>query len=238
MGRLGDLLLLDALLFLCLFPVITVGPGLCASYYVCFKLLEDSGKGTLRDFFHSFRMNFVQGVCILLIMLFWGAVLFYDARFVWLTWGSLPAALSYLLLWVCGFLTIVYLIFLLYIFPLQARFYNKISVTVRNAFLLGVRNLPRTLLMLLADGVLLSLIPVCLIFYPQAAIIPILFSVPASVYINSRVLRGVLGLKMEADGSSRDGSGRNGSKDGSRQETKDGGSKDDSRQGSKDRGRH
>lgn len=197
MGLLGDFLLLDLLLFLCLFPVITVGPGLCAAYYVCFKLVEDSGKGTLRDFLHSFRMNFLQGVCILLIMLFWGSLIFYDARFVWMMWGTFPAALSYLLLWVCGLLTLVYLIVLLYIFPLQARFYNKISVTIRNAFLLGIRNLPRTVLMLLADGVLLSLIVVCLIWFPQAAIVPILFSVPASVYINSRLLRGVLGLKEE-----------------------------------------
>ena len=194
MGLLGDLLLLDGLLFLCLLPVVTIGVWPCAAYYVCFKLIEDSGKGTLRDFFHSFRINFVQGICIFLIMLLWGFLLVFDAHFVWQCWDRFPAALSYLLLWVCGVLTIVYLIVLLYIFPLQARYYNKLSVTFRNAFLLGVRNLPRTFLMLLTDGALLSLIVICLIHFPQAAIVPILFSVPASVYLNSRILSGVLGL--------------------------------------------
>ena len=51
-------------------------------------------------------------------------------------------------------LTCVYVFILIYVFPLQSKFDNKITVTIRNAFLLSVKNFPWTLLMIVALGLI------------------------------------------------------------------------------------
>lgn len=195
MGFLGDLLLLDILMLLCALPVVTAGVGICAAYYVCFKLIEHENTGTLRGFFHSFRQNLRQGVCLTLILLLVGIALSYDFQFAQQLLGRLSGMTAYLLAGLCGLIAVLYLMILLYVFPLQARFYNPLTLTLRNAFLLAIRNLPRTALMFLVNAALLCGTGYCFLAVPQAAIVPTMFALPVGVYFNAWVLRGVLGLE-------------------------------------------
>ena len=44
-------------------------------------------------------------------------------------------------------MSLVYLFTVLYVFPLQAQFENTVKATIKNAFLISIKNLPWTLLM-------------------------------------------------------------------------------------------
>ena len=44
-------------------------------------------------------------------------------------------------------MSLIYLFTVLYVFPLQAQFENTIKTTIKNAFLLSIKNLPWTLLL-------------------------------------------------------------------------------------------
>ena len=44
-------------------------------------------------------------------------------------------------------MSLIYLFTVLYVFPLQAQFENTVKATIKNAFLMSIKNLPWTLLM-------------------------------------------------------------------------------------------
>ena len=196
MGRLGDFLILNLLFFLCCIPLVTAGVGLCAMFYVMYKIIEHENGGTLRNFWHSFRQNLLQGLILTVVLLILGWFLWYIIAAVMFSAAAkeTQGAAFYLAAGGCGFLLFLYLVLLLYVFPLQARFYNRVPVTLLNALVFGIRNLPRTLLMLCADGALFLITAASVIYAPRVSIIPILFALPLGVWCNARILSRVLQL--------------------------------------------
>lgn len=198
-GKAGDLILLTLLAVFASLPLVTLGASLSALYYTAFKILEDDNQSTVRNFFHSFRQNLVQGMAISIIVLVLGGLLFFDVRFMLiLTAGSAASGLSMPLLcagWViCVFLGILFLFLVLYLFPLQARFFNPLSVTLKNALAAGIRYLPKTLQMAVGDGALLIFIWLCFENLVQIVIIPLLLAPSLLALYNAWVLRDLLGL--------------------------------------------
>lgn len=198
-GKAGDLILLTLLAVFASLPLVTLGASLSALYYTAFKILEDDNQSTVRNFFHSFRQNLVQGMAISIIVLVLGGLLFFDVRFMLiLTAGSAASGLSMPLLcagWViCVFLGILFLFLVLYLFPLQARFFNPLSVTLKNALAAGIRYLPKTLQMAVGDGAFLIFIWLCFENLVQIVIIPLLLAPSLLALYNAWVLRDLLGL--------------------------------------------
>lgn len=222
-GKAGDLILLTLLAVFASLPLVTLGASLSALYYTAFKILEDDNQSTVRNFFHSFRQNLVQGMVISIIVLVFGGLLFFDVRFMLtLTAGGFAAGsavsgaagvgnaaagsaasdaasgLSMPLLcvgWViCVFLGILFLFLVLYLFPLQARFFNPLSVTLKNALVAGIRYLPKTLQMAVGDGAFLIFIWLCFENLVQIVIIPLLLAPSLLALYNAWVLRELLGL--------------------------------------------
>lgn len=198
-GKAGDLILLTLLAVFASLPLVTLGASLSALYYTAFKILEDDNQSTVRNFFHSFRQNLVQGMAISIIVLVLGGLLFFDVRFMLiLTAGSAASGLSMPLLcagWViCVFLGILFLFLVLYLFPLQARFFNPLSVTLKNALAAGIRYLPKTLQMAVGDGAFLIFIWLCFENLVQIVIIPLLLAPSLLALYNAWVLRELLGL--------------------------------------------
>ncbi len=198
-GKAGDLILLTLLAVFASLPLVTLGASLSALYYTAFKILEDDNQSTVRNFFHSFRQNLVQGMVISIIVLVFGGLLFFDVRFMLiLTAGSAASGLSMPLLcagWViCVFLGILFLFLVLYLFPLQARFFNPLSVTLKNALVAGIRYLPKTLQMAVGDGAFLIFIWLCFENLVQIVIIPLLLAPSLLALYNAWVLRDLLGL--------------------------------------------
>lgn len=196
-GKAGDLILLTFLTALCCIPVVTAGASLSALSYVAFRIIEHNNENTWKNFFHSFHQNLAQGIALSIVMLALGFMLTYDIWFM-RQFSAMNAGGSTLLTvgWgICIFLGLVFTVLLIYLFPLQARYYNRPAVTIKNALLAGIFKLPKTLEILFGDGLIWGLTAVCFKVIPQIFIIPVLFVLPLCAVYNAWVLRDLLGLE-------------------------------------------
>lgn len=157
MGRLADLCMLNILCIICCLPVVTAGASLTALYYVTMKMVRNEESYIFRSFFKSFKQNFRQATVINLIMLAAAALLYLDTRIT----KAMADPVGKILAMIFALFTMIYLIILLYLYPVLAKFYNSIKNTLKNALLMGIRHLPYTFLMLAvcASPLLILFIP-------------------------------------------------------------------------------
>lgn len=149
MGRVADIIILNILFIVCCLPIVTIGASATAMYYVTLKMVRDEDSHIAGSFFKSFKENFKQATIIHIIMLIAGIILFFDLRIV----TSMTGALSNVLYCFLVAFSLIYVILLLYIYPVLAKFYNTIKNTFNNAFLMSIRHLPYTLLMLVISAI-------------------------------------------------------------------------------------
>ena len=140
---------LNLLWFLCSIPIITVGAATTALYYACLKIVrdEDSHVGAL--FFRSFKENFKQATVIWLIMLAFGLFLGADGYILYhlrLSSTGTPAVIWTLILAIVIAAAVLYVIVLIYVFPLIASVQNDNRSMLKNAFLIGTHYLFATIL--------------------------------------------------------------------------------------------
>ena len=150
--KIGQIWLLNILWLVTSVPVITIGASTTALIYSCMKLQKDDGYPT-RNFFHSFKDNFAQATVIWLIyagagallaggLIFWNQV---DKSSLKLGWALVIA------------LAIPYVLSLLYVFAVQAKFVNTIKNTMHYAIILAIKHFKYTFQMLLLFGVVIYL---------------------------------------------------------------------------------
>lgn len=158
MGKVADLIMLNVVFMICCIPIVTIGPALTALHYVTMKMARNEESYIIKGFFKSFKENFKQGFIINLIMLFAGIMLYMDISIVKRMEGTIYSVLF------CIFVAFSFLFVLLflYIYPVLAKFYNTVRNTFVNAFLMSVRHLPYTLLMLV-----ITLLPIGVVFIPS-----------------------------------------------------------------------
>ena len=140
---------LNLLWFVCSIPIITIGASTTALYYASLKLVRDEDSHVGAQFFRSFRENFRQATVIWLIMLGIGLFLGADGYILYhlrLSSAGSAAVLWTLILAVVIAAAIVYVIVLLYIFPLLASVSNTSRAMFKNAFLIGTHYLFATIL--------------------------------------------------------------------------------------------
>lgn len=147
LSKMADLILLNLVFLVCCLPIVTIGASTTALAYVSMKIRDDEGY-VVRSFFKSFKQNFKQSTIIWLLMLFLALVLGLDTYILRQMEGAAASVMQVIvyigiLLWVMIFI---------YVFPVQAKFYNTIKGTLRNAVLLAVGNLPKTLVMVVLTG--------------------------------------------------------------------------------------
>lgn len=136
-GKLLDCFLLNILWLLCCIPVITVGASTTALYHCTIKLSKDEPLYLFRDFFHSFKLNFIPAAKLTMIFLVIGIILGIDAYiFLHIKIPMLPWCIGMGLL---VLFAICYTITLLYVFVLLSRFDNSIKNMIFNAFAVGIR---------------------------------------------------------------------------------------------------
>lgn len=197
LSYLGDLILLNALFLLCCLPVITVGSSMTAAFRVASKLVDRSCGHISKEFLSALRSNFRQSTPPWLLALFIYALL---PLYYAMSAGGENALMGY---WLAGSFVIALFVsaVLCYLFPLISRYENDLLTHIKNAALLAVLNLPRTLVMMA-----MSLFPAALlILYPGLFfyLIPVwlLFGFSVIINMNAAVLRPVLKkLDEGADG--------------------------------------
>ena len=141
---------LNLLWFVCSLPIFTIGASTTALYYASLKLIRgEEGSSVAGMFFRSFRENFRQATVLWLILLAAGLFLGADGYILYhLRAGSsgTMAVVWTLLLAVLIAGAVIYVIVLLYTFPLVASVSNTTLAMLKNAFLIGTHYLFATIL--------------------------------------------------------------------------------------------
>lgn len=144
LSKMADLMILNLLTIVCCIPVITGGAAITALYYMTLKIAKGEETYIVKGYFKSFKENFRQATLIWLIVLVISAVLIGDLLIFNFTDMASKKVLYVLVIAVA----IVASITMMYVFPILSRFENTIKNTIKNAFLMSIMNLPRTVLIL------------------------------------------------------------------------------------------
>ena len=122
---------------MCCIPVVTAGAATTALYYVTLKMAKNEEGGITKSFFKAFKENFKQSTIVWLILLALGIVLGIDGYVLWhmrfenAFWTVITAIFLVA--------AAAYLIVVMYIFPLMARFDNTIFAMFKNSLFIGMR---------------------------------------------------------------------------------------------------
>ncbi|MDL2301397.1 YesL family protein [Lachnospiraceae bacterium OttesenSCG-928-D06] len=173
LNKVADLLWLNILTIICCIPIVTIGASYTALHYMCLKMVRNEETYITKGYFKSFKENFKQSTGIWMLMLLVIGVVVGDIYIMNYSGMVFPQWLKIVIFAVA----ILVLITCVFIFPVQARFENKVSRTIKNAFIMSILQFPKAILM-----VILLLLPVIL-FLVSTELIPIAFlfgiSVPA-----------------------------------------------------------
>ncbi len=142
LGKAADLMILNLVFIACCLPIVTIGASITALSYVTLKMADGTEGYIVKSFFKSFKQNFRQATVIWLVLLVLGVAIGLDFYLASSLEGNVSTVIRFFLM-VSG---MVYLMIFIYVFPLLARFYNTIAGTLKNALLISIGNLPRTLL--------------------------------------------------------------------------------------------
>ena len=119
----------------------------------------------IRDFFKSFKQNFKQATVIWLIFFVILAILVVDLMLMFLSGAQFPMFIKAVVVAVVIFV----LLAITCVFPMQAKFDNPVSRTIKNAFLMCILQLPKVVLMVIGYALPAVL---SILFYQ---ILPIMF---------------------------------------------------------------
>ena len=155
LSDLSKLVYLNILTLIFCLPVVTAGASLAAMHYVIMEMIEERGGTILSEFWKRFRQNLRSATPIWLILLAAGLFLYGDFRLIEGGQAGIPKAM---LIPVMA-LAVILMAISVYVIPLTARFEYTTGGAFRNAAILAVAYLPRTLLMM----VIMTVIPYILL---------------------------------------------------------------------------
>lgn len=176
--KVANLMILNILVLICCIPVVTVGPAVTAMYYVTIKMAKGEDPYIAKNFFKSFKENFKQATIIWLVMLAIIVVIGGD----WFVITKLMQGTAATVMKVVLTIITVFIVMTgLYVFPVLSRFENSIKHTVKNAFLMSLLSLPKSIMIFL-----MHLLPVVLVMISLQSI-PFIFllGAPTIAYLCS-----------------------------------------------------
>jgi len=141
MGRIADLMILNAMALIFSIPIITIGASWTALYYCTVKIVRKEDTYVWKEFWNSFKNNFKQATIIWLILIPFLAILFVDV----LMWYNDPTLLPKVLKVTTVIVICIVLAITIYVFPILSHFDNTTRNTLKNAFLVSMINIPYTL---------------------------------------------------------------------------------------------
>lgn len=179
LSKVADLLLLNMLALLCCIPIVTAGASLTALNYMALKMARNEECYIARGFFKSFRENFKQATLIWLLFLLVAAVLIVDFLII----GSSGIEFGGVIRVIITVFALMVLFTFLYVFPMLARFENTILRTIKNAFLMSILQLPKTILMI----IFYALPVLVLIFFFQIAPLAFFFGLSVPAFLSAKL---------------------------------------------------
>lgn len=149
----ADVMLLHILWIIFSLPIVTIGASTTAVYYSGMKRIRRDEGHVSTNFMKAFKSNFKQSTIIWLLILLVGAILFTDLRIGMAVSGVLGKAIIIC----CSIFLIPFFCTALYIFPVQAKFENRIIDNLKNAFLMSFSNFAYTLLLIFINATFILL---------------------------------------------------------------------------------
>lgn len=194
-NKFADLLVLNFLTIIFSIPVITAGASFTAMHYVALKILRDEESYIIKDFWKSFKENFRQSTILFLIATVIGAWLGID--FYAVIKGGFEIHKYFI--FVLGFIAVLYVIWVKWLFVVQSRYQNTIKGTIKNAMLIGGSRLLNSVVM-----IILAVFPFFLAYaYPKTVPVVLLFgfSLPAllEAMLYGRVFDRIEGKDQESE---------------------------------------
>lgn len=175
LSKVADMLILSILYIIFCLPLFTIGAATTALYYTTVKSIR-RGRGYIwRNFWTAFKSNFGKATIMWVVLAALTALLSFNMYYA----GDLNNSFGKVLFFIYIILTCIIAMTAVYIFPEQSRFVLSVKDVVRNSFLMSIRHLPFTLLMvvIVAASILLGYIaPKSIIILPACA--ALLFSFP------------------------------------------------------------
>lgn len=115
-------------------PIITIGASLTALYAMCIRIQEDEEETIVAGFIHEFKRSFKQSTIAFLLILAAAAVMIAEYLVVKTVEGF------YSTLYTCVLVVEIIVLALIvpFLFPLIARYDNKLSILIRNSAVLSI----------------------------------------------------------------------------------------------------
>lgn len=182
-SKVSNLFLLNILWIIFSIPIITMGAATSAVYYVTLKMVKNEEGYIIKDFWYAFRQNLKQGIIIELVLLVGGVILLGDIWY-FLHLGNI---FGYIFAGTFSIGLTVYVLTLIFTFPLLAKYNNTVSGTLKNAVLLSLKHLPSSIAMAVL------LIIMLYGFYVSVHLMIIFSVIGASgyAYLGSFIFRGI-----------------------------------------------
>ncbi|MBR3772031.1 MAG: DUF624 domain-containing protein [Clostridium sp.] len=168
LGKTFDVMVLCLLWAIFSIPIITIGASTTALYYTTVKVIRRDRGYILKEFWKSFRMNFLQATICWLIVVGGTALFCMNLKFA----CGIEGDMGTLLMLIYGFLGILVLGCGAYIFPVLSRFTMKTIQLLKTCVFLFFKYIPRSILLLLIVAVtvfLLYIMPGVIFILPASA---------------------------------------------------------------------
>lgn len=184
--RIADCIFVSLLCALFCIPVFTIGASLAAANKVMSDVIHKNDNGIIKGFLLAFFKNFMRATIVWLVFVLLAAVvvlcvLFVSSNFMGPLALLLYLALAYGMVAVLGCFS--------YLLPLLTRYDNTLLQHTKNALILTVGKLPKTIAM-----ILLNLSPLIIylispdIFFETIILWPML-GIGAVIYLNQRIMK-------------------------------------------------
>ncbi len=195
MGGLADVAIVNILLILCSLPVVTAGASMAAKYAALRKMQEGSMNSALRCFFWEFQACLKNSLSAWLAQFLTGCLLIFDLMFVtraenhWF-WHIIGMVL--------GCLFLLWMMVSSYLFPAAVYKGRTVREAVRESFLLAVRNLPYTLVMMIVNAIPALCFWFGGFFLALAVPVYLVAGFGAGAYLNTMLMRRCTGMAGES----------------------------------------
>ncbi len=144
LSELMTLLKLNVLTILCSIPIITAGAAYTSMHFCIMKMLDGEDAHIAGTFFKEFKSNLKSVTPSWLIFLFGVLFLYFDTK-IFPAQGDGKLTPMLILVY---FMAIILCALFVWFFPMAARFENSTAAKFKNAALMAVGSLPRTIVMM------------------------------------------------------------------------------------------
>lgn len=167
LAKIADILIVSILWVVLCLTVVGFGPACTAAYYATAKCIRRDRGNIFKEFWHALKSNFGQSLLLGILMIFFGASLFFFdfTKIANAFLNQQPMGVWRIVLSALKFFLFFGLF--LYLFPIQSRFQAKTIQIVVTSLLVMFRNIGMTIAM-----IALMIVIVCIaLLYPRIAIL-------------------------------------------------------------------